>query len=276
MISSDEGLLLQLAAFAGNEPKGSYLEIRSLHQSGKPGPREFLPVCGLREIITRIKTLPNVNVYVGAVPRVRKNGRAEDVERQWTLWADCDSENAVKRLRAFKPRPAIVAKTSPGRMQGLWPLKEAVDPLWGRKANRRLAYHLSSDMAATDPARILRAIGTRNHKHRPPAVVTCARAEPEVFDIRAVVSHLSDAPVPERKPYTGPPSSPKTTEGLVRVIGEVPVGERNHALFWAACKDHEQGCNASEQLYRAGIDAGLPDFEVRRTLDSAARCILGK
>src|SRR6202035_5055135 len=163
-IPQDAALYLQLAAIAGDEPPSSYLEIRCLRPDGAPGPREFVGVRDLKRAVAHVLGLQDVNVYVGGAPRVRESGRVADVERVWCLWADCDSAEAVEALRRFKPWPSIAVRTSPSRMQALWAIGRPVTPAAARRANRRIAHALGADMAATDAARILRAIGTFNIK----------------------------------------------------------------------------------------------------------------
>lgn len=269
MIPSREALALQLATFAGAEPESSFLEVRCLRKDG-PGPRRFMPVRELTRIAAEAGRHHDVDVYVGAAPRIRKAGTARDVERVWSLWADCDSEDAVKKLRKFRPLPSIVIRTSPGRLQALWSLREPLAPEWARRANRRLAYHLGADMAATDPARILRACGTFNHKHSPPAPVTAARVELDVFRASEVVGVLCDVPQPQRS-YVG--EGRGSADALARTVREAPIGERNAVLFWAACKAHE-GRHDPETIRNAGLACGLAEFEVDRTLESAARTVL--
>jgi hypothetical protein len=269
-----EALLLQLAAIAGNEPASSFLEVRCLRPDGAPGPRDFVPVRELRRAVEIVLGLRDVHAYVGAAPRIRKSGTAQDVERVWTLWADCDSPEAVEALRRFLPLPSIVVRTSPGRMQALWPLQRPVAPAWARRANRRIAHALGADMAATDAARIVRAIGTFNMKHTPPAPVTCARCELDVYALGEIVGSLPDAPgdAPRRQVVRSHgDSSTGSLAGLLRTVREAPVGERNALLFWAACTARDEGHEAREELRQAAFDAGLPEFEVERTLGSAER-----
>lgn len=268
-----DALRLQLAAFAGNEPDSSKLEVRCLRPEGRPGPRAFVAVRDLRAAVEKILTLDTVNVYVGAAPRVRESGRAADVERVWTLWADADSEQAVEALRRFRPLPSIVVRTSPGRLQALWPLRVAVAPAWARRANRRLAHALGADMAATDPARILRAIGSHNFKHSPPTPVACARLELDVFEMRDVAGALPDVPGDAPRPVRARSRVPETQgslAGLVRAVREAPEGQRNAVLFRTACRALDEGHDARQELRQAALDAGLREHEVNRTLDSAS------
>jgi hypothetical protein len=268
-----EALLLQLAAIAGNEPAGSFLEVRCLRPDGRPGPREFLPVRELNRAVELILGLRDVHAYVGGAPRVRESGTAKDVARVNCLWADCDTAEAVEALRRFKPWPSIVGRTSPGRVQALWPLRRPATPAAARRANRRIAHALGGDMAATDPARILRAIGTFNMKHSPPAPVTCARCELDVYELGEIVGSLPDAPGDVPRPRVTAAASYEGSTGslgaLLRTVREAPVGQRNNLLWWCALRAREEGHDAHEELRQAALDAGLAEFEVERTLNSA-------
>jgi hypothetical protein len=103
VIPPDVALRLQFAMIAGNEPASSFIEIRPLVPAGG---QAFVPVRELRTAVAAVERLTGRHdVYVGAAPRTRQSGRAEAVERVWCLWADCDSPEAVKRLKAFRPRP---------------------------------------------------------------------------------------------------------------------------------------------------------------------------
>src|SRR5205823_5187201 len=117
-------------------------------------------------------------------------GTAAAVEQVHCLWADLDGPEPLERLAAFRPRPSIeISSGSLDHGHAYWPLCQAISPQGAQRANRRLALALGADMAATDPARILRPAGTLNHKRDPPAEVTCTRLELDVFALGAVVGH---------------------------------------------------------------------------------------
>ena len=148
---------------------------------------------------------PRLNVYIGAAPRVREDGTAQAVERVWTLWADLDGREALRRLAAFRPLPSLVIRTgSPDHAHAYWPLREPVSPDAAQRANRRLALALGGDMAATDPARILRPAGSLNHKHDPPGLVRCTRLELDVFTVEQVAGPLADSPHYAPRPAATP------------------------------------------------------------------------
>jgi hypothetical protein len=57
-----------------------------------------------------------------------------------------------------------------------WPLIEPAARDDVERANRRLAYALGADPAATDASRILRVPGTNSWKHEPPTAVEALAA----------------------------------------------------------------------------------------------------
>jgi RepB DNA-primase from phage plasmid len=278
-IPAREALPLQLGALAGNEGASSFLEVRPLSRDGSPMPSEraFVPVRELRRAAAiALELREAANVFVGACPRIRESGTAQDVARCWALWADLDGPDALKRLARFRPLPSLVIRTgSPDHAHAYWSLRRAIPGSWAQRCNRRLARALGGDMASTDPARVLRAVGTLNHKSAPAAEVVCTRLELDVFTGEQVVGALPDSPhyaprprirsIPAGNGSTGP------LEALVRTVRDAQVGERNAVLYWAGCRAVDEGLDARELLRQAALDAGLPEREVDATLNSAER-----
>ena len=278
-ISPEWALRMQLAAIAGNEPSTSLLEIRSKRAVGMA--QRFVPVRELERAATASLTeSQRGDVYVGAAPRVREDGTASAVERVWCLWADCDSREAGDRLRAFHPWPSIVNRSGSGdNLHAWWQLHEPLSPEHAVRANRRLALALGADRAATDAARVMRPIGSLNHKHDPPRVVECVRLELDAFSVGDVVHGLADdpayapRPVPMRRACVSDAS--QALAGLARVVRESPVGERNHRLNWAAYRAGEHVADgkldpatAEDELLDAAVEAGLSEREAMRTIAS--------
>lgn len=282
-IPQEVALGLQLATIAGNEPPSSYLEIRPLDREGRPvsGARSFEPVRKLRTAVAKILALrDDLNVFVGAAPRVRPEGTAAAVERVSMLWADCDTRESLAALCAFWPRPAIIVRTgATGNVHAYWPISRGLPPEYARRANLRLAGALGADTAATDPARVLRAIATCNQKSTPPAPVECVRLEPLSFDLADVVGSLPDDPRYGLAPRVRAPRAPDTStgalEGAARVVREAEIGERNTKLNWASFRLGERVAagelgakDVREELLSASIQVGLTKAEAERTIHS--------
>ncbi|MGW6035298.1 bifunctional DNA primase/polymerase [Gordonia terrae] len=89
--------------------------------------------------------------------------------------------------------------------------------------------------------------------------------------------HLVERVAPPSQLDRGQPvqsslSTPKCS-GLVRTVAEAGDGNRNHALFWAACRAVEGGADPAVfgELLHAAVNAGLSDREAERTIQSARR-----
>lgn len=284
-IPSDVALRFQLALIAGREPDTSFFELRPFDRDGlvTPDERVWLPVsdvaCATKRIADQAARL---NVMVGAAPRVKDGGgRVEHVDRCWCLWADCDGSEAVERLWGFEPPPTLVVRTSDDRRHAYWALNEAIPPTWAKRANRRLALALGADRAATDAARILRAVGTWNHKRTPPYPVTCTLLETAAtYGVTDVVG-----PLPDDSAYTARPrpmsedpavsGSSRALDGLARTVAQAQEGNRNALLNWASYRAGEHVAIGSigetmalEALRSAALQTGLPEAEADRTIAS--------
>lgn len=67
-----------------------------------------------------------------------------------------------------------------------------------------------------------------------------------------------------------------TGRGLVEHVARQVAGNRNAALYWAACRAVESGDDdLLEQLVEAAVSVGLPEREARTTVGSARRRIVG-
>jgi hypothetical protein len=81
------------------------------------------------------------------------------------------------------------------------------------------------------------------------------------------------------RPYVSSPDhADKAINGISCVVANAREGERNRALFWAACRLAERVSagqisqhEATALLTTAAKDAGLADIETRRTIASAMR-----
>jgi len=100
----------------------------------------------------------------------------------------------------------------------------------------------------------------------------------ELLDHRAGTSTLDWTPV--RRLLDPPPSSTPgrrcaaggDIRSLAAWLGRQQQGNRNHALYWAACKAVEAGLGEQvEELVAAAAAAGLDERETRRTVASAQR-----
>jgi hypothetical protein len=73
----------------------------------------------------------------------------------------------------------------------------------------------------------------------------------------------------QRREWKGVPTQDEGILGYVRWVENQQEGNRNMGLFWAACRALDQGIYDLEPLVQAGVSSGLPEWEARRTVESA-------
>ena len=77
---------------------------------------------------------------------------------------------------------------------------------------------------------------------------------------------------PQRKPQAARPPGHAGAARLAAWVAQLPEGNRNAGLFWAACRAAETGRPGSlDALAEAAGTAGLPEDEIQRTITSAQR-----
>lgn len=183
-------------------------------------------------------------------------------------------------LPTFTPPPSIIVRSgSGGNLHAYWALREPIPATWARRANRRLVLTLGADRVATDAARLLRPVGSFNHKRSPPVPVVCVRLETDVFTITEVVGGG-----PDSREYVAaePPTrslcrvGPGTLEGLARTVREARPGSRNNILYWAGrrAREHIDSAQLDEHAVRdvlrdSALVAGLGEDGIAATLRSA-------
>lgn len=275
-IPQDAALRLQLAMIAGNEPQASCFELRGL-RDGNVVHRTFVRVYGIQRVIDTISAWSaDSNVFVGCAPRTSfTSGTLNDIERGWCLWVDADTDESSGRLRYFQPAPSmVVASGGPGRYQGYWQLSAPLSTGAVDRANRRLKLVLGSD-SVCDATRVLRPVGSLNHKYGDPVPVECVRVEPVAYTVQDVVGGLEDD---ERyKPRRISPLKQRqrrgNTGGLVATVANAQDGNRNNVLYWAGRRAAEEGTldQLRDELADAAVASGLDERSAQTTLLSAER-----
>jgi len=177
----------------------------------------FVPIHDLTKAAAEIDRIGrNEDVWVGVLPRQPDSktgeigGSSEFVPEGRTLWVDCDLKDgpdARELLATFRPAPHLLV-ASGGGFHAYWMLDAPLPADWVPIANRRLAYALAGDLAATDATRILRPPGTRNLKYQPPRPVELVELrDSPALAVRELVGRLPNPPgrraVPRRLTATG-------------------------------------------------------------------------
>jgi hypothetical protein len=273
LIPQHDALRLQLAMVGGNEPPTSCFEIRGL-KHGVVLARRFIRTYSIRRAMQEIERLAaTVDVFIGCAPRTGyTSGTLHDIERVWCLWTDCDTPEASVMLRRFRPRPSLVVGSGgPDRHHAYWQLNQPLSTAGADRANRRLAKALGAD-SCCDATRVLRPIGSVNHKHG--TAVRCVHLDPVAFHPADVVGGLEDDGRCSRP--SGKPTRHRRaagTDGLVNAVAGAENGNRNRTLYWAAMRAVEEGTfdEVHDQLQDAALATGLEPANVRSTLNSAQR-----
>lgn len=77
------------------------------------------------------------------------------------------------------------------------------------------------------------------------------------------------------RPAAPPVATPGcwAADGVLRLMANAPVGERNRVLFWACCRavEHHAGDDTFDALATIAAQRGLDDREIRATIASARR-----
>ncbi len=81
-------------------------------------------------------------------------------------------------------------------------------------------------------------------------------------------------PIPARRREF--PANSRSDDGLAEFVATAPEGNRNNALYWAACRAAERGAPQEllDRLGAAAGEAGLSTDEIDRTVRSALRLLV--
>lgn len=262
-IPQDDALRLLLAAIAGNEPAGGLVEVRWRRpQGGGMGQMFHSAGRGFAVVETITGLGRRADTYIGCAPRRHRHGGAAAIERIWTLWADLDGEASPSALETFDPAPSLVIRSGSGENRhAYWQLREPIETQHAKRALRRLAHALEADMAAAEPARILRPAGTLNHKSNPPAPVECVHLEPVSYLPADIVGHLPDPPN-DRLRRTTPAS----------VGGDDPLQRIAPAEYVARLTGREAGRDGKVCCPLPGHDDRTPSFQTYPTPERGWSC----
>ncbi len=190
-----EALLCQLGMIARRP--GELVEVRYRRPQGGMGQTFRSAGQGAALVETVLDIGARTDTYLGAAPRIARDGSKRAVTHSHALWVDCDDPGAAQRLRCFDPPATLLLRSGrAGGMHGWWALREPLAaPQALEAALARVAHHLGADMACCDAARIMRACGTLNHKHGRARPVEVERLEPgAIYTAADVVGDLPDPP----------------------------------------------------------------------------------
>ncbi len=206
------------------------------------------------------------------------SGDPEVIRRWWSLHPD-------SLIGARVPESLLVIDIDPRNGGSLDALETLAGPLpatltvWsGRDDGGRHLYFLRPPGTFTAP-RLPKGIDLKVHGYliMPPSAHPVT-GQPYRWEI------TEPAPLPDRLRELLRPLPPTLSvlrahggsgRGLVRFVATLTPGQRNAGLYWAARRAAETGLMSriKSDLVAAGCAVGLPEFEARRTVASAARAI---
>jgi len=184
------------------------------------------------------------NYFGVATRRDNTNGKLENCQDLGVLFMDLDFKNQpeeeARRMLGEFPLPPSIVIQSGGGLHVYWLLTEPLhlqdqrDRQQARSYLRRQAIHLHGDLAAAEPARILRVPGTTNFKYSPPRPVVSETFEPSrIYDITDF-----DAWLPEESSSNSNGAHSAFSVGGNEQIGD---GYRNKSLYREARSFHAKG-----------------------------------
>lgn len=219
------------------------------------------------------------DVYVGANPRKKAGGEAEDVALARCLFADFDGIGAMDAVALAEERglpPATWVVASGHGCHLYWRLTEPLSDMavW-TGYQKALIATLGSDGKIHDPPRIMRLSGTTNWKGEPILCETIGGTKEPV-----ALADMKLTPVEDGRRYLSPVDDGKPKDwrkNLARktlsfAVSGAPEGERNGLLYKAACDVAGNGGTFDDAMGMLGGPAqrsGLEDWEIEQTIRSA-------
>lgn len=121
-------------------------------------------------------------------------------------------------------------------------------------------------------------IGAKSYCIVPPSVhpgsgLPCRWERHEVATLPQHLQELITPPPQRPKALSRSSDNGAAGDALVRHVANAPVGNRDRALFWAACRAVEDGLldSIQDQLVAASVSTGFPEAQAWRKIASARR-----
>ena len=148
---------IKTVLFLWSHSPGDYFCISTKSRTGK-WRDNFFKRRERRKAIDFIKSKPTCDIYICPHGFSRPKRLKEfSIDTYW-LYADLDECDP----KTLDIKPTMAFESSPGRYVGFW----LCDNLASEELNKRLTYHISSDISGWDRTQVLRVPGTTNYKYK--------------------------------------------------------------------------------------------------------------
>lgn len=165
----------------------------------------------------------------------------------------------------------LMARTPSGGMHLYYPSTDAVEQRSWQSAGSGIDFRGDGGYIIVPPS--ARMVGDQLEHYR---VERVNHGDTGSLDADRLREFLDPRPDRPRRPFAA--DRPMDVERLASWVSRLQEGERNHGLFWAACKMAENDISpntALDTLAVAGGNAGLTEREVATTVRSAYRTVHG-
>jgi hypothetical protein len=241
------------------------------------------------------------DVYIGAAPRMNRDGTANGVSRLLSIWGDFDFKNGhteasrIAQISRMKCLPTLVVRTG-GGFHLYWRLDPAVevdaDLARAVALMRSMADKLGCDNVGDLP-HVMRLPGTLNHKYDPPRPVqlggvstgrayTLEQLEEMVAgwvsgigcQVSGDEGKTNDTQHPTSDTrYPTPDTRHPSVLDTANALDGVPEGMRDVTLFRLACKLRRAGIPeiVAARLLKEAAENCRPPFPVKDAVMKVAR-----
>lgn len=165
----------------------------------------------------------------------------------------------------------LMARTPSGGMHLYYPADRTVEQRSWQSAGAGIDFRGDGGYIIVPPS--ARLIGNQLERY---TVEKVNHGHTSSLDVDRLRGFLEPKPDKPRRVFSA--DRPMDVDRLAAWVSRLQEGERNHGLFWAACKIAETDIapnTALDALTSAGTNAGLTEREVATTVRSAYRTIRG-
>src|SRR6266545_739829 len=156
-----------LGSVLGGLP-GDWMAVAEIDPTKRPGEKGRIIHRWRRSVTQLVRVVEEAdgdrNLYFAHARFSERSRRDEHVVSTRIIFADLDTAESVEQTRRFRPYPSWVVRTSPGKAQAVWVVRDPASPEEMAAVTRRLGRLLGADKGVWEPSRLLRLPWTLNVK----------------------------------------------------------------------------------------------------------------